>query len=267
MKGSGKVRLSLMVLLNLCLVLSGCAGFGPRVQRFGQLAQIKPGKVETYKDLHAKIWPEVVEELKKYNVHNYSIYMKQLEPDQQPYLFGYFEYTGKDFDGDMAKMMENPTVQKWEDTAGEQCLVDMSPDSKGLWWVDMEEVFYFDGKTDAKIDETKVQRYGMVIGLRPEMVPSYKLLHKYAWPEVLDAIEKGNIRNYSIYLHKLKGKYYLFSYFEYIGDNFNTDMSMVDNDPATIAWIKFTDIACQIPIPTRAEGEWWAVMEEVYHCD
>lgn len=40
-----------------------------------------------------------------------------------------------------------------------------------------EEVFYFGGKTDTGVNESKVQRYDMVIGLRPEMVESYKLLH------------------------------------------------------------------------------------------
>ena len=99
------------------------------------------------------------------------------------------------------------------------------------------------------------------------MVESYKLLHKYSWPEVLQKIYEGNIRNYSIYLHKLKDKYYLFSYFEYVGDDFGADMAMIDNEPATIAWIKFTDEGCQLPIPTRTEGEWWAVMEEIFHCD
>ena len=32
-----------------------------RVRRFGQLAQIKPGQIEKYRDLHAAIWPVVVD--------------------------------------------------------------------------------------------------------------------------------------------------------------------------------------------------------------
>jgi len=238
MKQLLKVKVILMVLLTL----GGCAVQMEKTRRAGRVAILKPSKIERFKELHKTAQPDMLEKMKERNIHNYSIYLKDLGQDRFA-AFAYFEYEGN----------------KIKD--------DILPEENDIQWVGMEEVFYFDGKTDAKIDETKVQRYGMVIGLRPEMVPSYKLLHKYAWPEVLDAIEKGNIRNYSIYLLKLKGEYYLFSYFEYIGDNFNTDMSMVDNDPATIAWIKFTDIACQIPIPTRAEGEWWAVMEEVYHFD
>ncbi len=126
-----------------------------------------------------------------------------------------------------------------------------------LWWK-----FYYKGSS-VKGDAVNVQRYGMVIGLRPEFIDSYTLLHKYTWPEVLDEIDKGNIRNYSIYLHEIEENYYLFSYYEYSGVNFNKDMAMIDNIPATITWIKLTNKVCQMPLPTRSEGEWWAMMREI----
>ncbi|NQT26253.1 L-rhamnose mutarotase [candidate division KSB1 bacterium] len=129
----------------------------------------------------------------------------------------------------------------------------------------MEEVFYFNGKANSGIDESKVQRIGMVIGLQPEMKEAYVLLHKNIWPEVQSKITEGNIRNYAIYLHELDCKFYLFSYFEYVGNNFPADMELIDNDPATIAWMKFTDTGCQLPISTRSEGEWWAAMEQVFY--
>ncbi len=248
----------------IILIAQGCTQMNGSVRRFGQVAMINPENVAKYKKLHAEVWLEVVADLKKYKIGNYSIFLKELE-EGKPFLFGYFEYGGQDFDGDMAKMMENPTVQKWEDTAGAECLVDQSPEGKGIWWVDMEEVFNHAGQTEKKVDESKVQRYGMVIGLRPEMVDSYKLLHKYTWPEILNKLTEGNIRNYVICLLETQGRFYLFSYFEYVGDDFDKDMAMIDSDPATIAWMKFTDKGCQLPIPTRAEGEWWAMMEEVFH--
>lgn len=254
----------LAILFALTLVVFGCAPMGSQVRRFGQVAQVRPEKLEIYKQLHSAVWPEVVQGLERYHIRNYSIFLKELE-DGKPYLFAYFEYTGSDFDKDMAKMVENPKIREWEDLAGGECLVDQSPDGKSLWWADMEEVFYFDGQTERKVDDEKVQRFGSVIGVRERVLDSYKLIHKHAWPEVLGAIRQGNIRNFPIYLHKIEGKYYLFSYFEYVGDNFEADMASIDNDPATKAWIKFTDEVCQIPIPTRAEGEWWANMEEIFY--
>ncbi len=106
------------------------------------------------------------------------------------------------------------------------------------------------------------QRYGMVIKVKPEKLEEYKRLHAEPWPEVLAAITACNIRNYSIYLKDG----YLFSYFEYWGNDFAADMAKMAADPTTQAWWKLTD-PCQEPLETRAEGEWWARMEEVFHWD
>jgi L-rhamnose mutarotase len=107
-----------------------------------------------------------------------------------------------------------------------------------------------------------MQRYGMVIRVKPEKFEEYKQLHADVWPDVLKMIKECNIRNYSIY-HKDSC---LFSYFEYIGDNFEYDMEKMAADPTTQKW---WDVCkpCQELLDTRAEGEWWASMEEVFHCD
>lgn len=112
-----------------------------------------------------------------------------------------------------------------------------------------------------------MKRYGSVIGLRPEKIDEYKRLHAAAWPEILAMIAACNIRNYSIFLRKLRdGNHYLFSYFEYIGTDFAADMAKMAADPKTREWWSQTD-PCQLPLPDRAEGEWWADMEEVFHAD
>lgn len=111
----------------------------------------------------------------------------------------------------------------------------------------------------------EAQRFGSVIGLKADKLDEYKKLHANAWPEVLKKIEECNIRNYSIYLHQLDdGQYYLFSYFEYTGDDFKADMAKMAADPMTQKWWKETD-PCQFAVKHRKEGEWWASMEEVFH--
>ncbi len=107
-----------------------------------------------------------------------------------------------------------------------------------------------------------MQRYGMVIQVRPEKLEEYKKLHAAVWPGVLKMIHECNIRNYSIYYRDG----YLFSYYEYVGENFETDMARMAADPTTREWWKWTD-PCQIPLPNRAPNEWWAKMEEVFHSD
>ena len=107
-----------------------------------------------------------------------------------------------------------------------------------------------------------MRRYGMVIRVRPERLEEYKRLHANVWPAVLAMIGASNIRNYSIYYKDG----FLFSYFEYIGDDFSADMKKMAADSKTQEWWKLTD-PCQEPLETRKPGEWWAGMEEFFHTD
>jgi len=78
-------------------------------------------------------------------------------------------------------------------------------------------------------------------------------------------IKDCHIENYSIYLKELEpGKIFLFSHFEYTGENYAADMAKMAADPTTQKWWKETD-PCQTPIPLRKETEWWSPMEEVFH--
>jgi L-rhamnose mutarotase len=112
-----------------------------------------------------------------------------------------------------------------------------------------------------------MKRYGSVIEVHKDKIEQYNKLHADVWPDVLAMINACNIRNYSIYLRQLPdGKHYLFSYFEYIGTDFDQDMARMAADPTTQAW---WDVCkpCHNPLPERAEGEWWASMKEVFHVD
>ena len=107
-----------------------------------------------------------------------------------------------------------------------------------------------------------MKRYGSVIKVIPEKYEEYKQLHAAVWPGVLEMIEKCNIHNYSIYYKDG----YLFGYYEYTGDDYAADMAKMAADPETQRWWNVCD-PCQQPLDTRAQGEWWANMEEVFHID
>ena len=107
-----------------------------------------------------------------------------------------------------------------------------------------------------------MQRYGMVLQLKPEHTARYKAAHAAVWPDVLAKISQCQIRNYSIYFKDG----WLFSYFEYHGADFNADMARMAADPKTQEWWALMK-PMQQPLATRAEGEWWADMEEVFHAD
>ena len=117
-------------------------------------------------------------------------------------------------------------------------------------------------KIEKNIKSKKMKRYGQVIGVNPEKLEEYKKLHAAAWPGVLKMIKECNIQNYSIYYKDGL----LFSYYEYVGDDYEKDMAKMAADPETQRWWDVC-MPCQKPLETRQEGEWWATMEEVFYLE
>ena len=106
------------------------------------------------------------------------------------------------------------------------------------------------------------RRYGSVIRLRPEHEATYRELHASVWPDVLAQIARSHIRNYTIFLRDGL----LFAYYEYTGTDHRADLAAMAADPRTQEWWRLTD-PCQQAVPSAAEGEWWAPLEEVFHTD
>jgi L-rhamnose mutarotase len=90
-----------------------------------------------------------------------------------------------------------------------------------------------------------MQRMGKVIGIAPEHIAEYKKLHAEVWDKVVARLQSSNITNYSIFLREPENL--MFSYWEYVGDNFSADSAAIAADPVT--------------------RDWWADMEEVFHLD
>ena len=107
-----------------------------------------------------------------------------------------------------------------------------------------------------------MKRIGQLIRIRPDKITEYKKLHAAAWPRVLETITACNIRNYVIYLREPENL--LFASLEYHGDDWEADQARMAADPLTQEWWALCK-PLQEPLETRAEGEWWANMEEVFH--
>ena len=45
------------------------------MQRIGLLIRVKPDKLEEYKVIHAAVWPDLLAELKKAGMRNYSLWL------------------------------------------------------------------------------------------------------------------------------------------------------------------------------------------------
>ncbi len=109
-----------------------------------------------------------------------------------------------------------------------------------------------------------MQRMGMMIGINPDKIDEYKRLHASCWPEILQGLTDANVRNYSIFLREPENV--MFSYWEYHGDDFAADMQKIADQDVTKRWWALCT-PCQVPLESRAPGEWWAMMEEVFHHD
>ena len=118
----------------------------------------------------------------------------------------------------------------------------------------------------AETAKSPTRRFGSVIGLKADKEQYYRELHANAWPQVLKRLKRSNLQNFSIYVTELSGARYLFSYFEYTGDDYAADMQKIAADPETRRWWQETD-PCQIQLPNRKEGDNWSAMEMLFLMD
>ncbi|KAJ5852485.1 uncharacterized protein N7529_011870 [Penicillium soppii] len=111
------------------------------VRRIAQIVHLKPSAVAAYKECHANVWPEVLQQIKDCNIKDYSIFF-----DNDRTLFATFKYVGTDFEGDMELMRANPKVREWwamTDGMQDSPIPGAvgSADGPG-WWKVLDEVFY-----------------------------------------------------------------------------------------------------------------------------
>ena len=131
-----RTRLTIALLAALAIFVAA-AYSRPETKRVGMVIGVKPDKIAAYKALHAASKPGVRDLLSKYHMKNFSIYLRQLD-DGNYYLFGYYEYDGKDYSGDMAKLSAEKRNAEW--------LAVTDPMQKPLKgqksWTQMEEVYH-----------------------------------------------------------------------------------------------------------------------------
>ena len=109
------------------------------MRRVARLIGLKPECIDEYKRYHAEIWPELAAHIKSCNIANYSIFLR--EPENL--LFLYFEYTGEDYEADMAKLTGAEVQQRWQRLM-RPMQAPLPSGAEGEWFVTLEEVFRLD---------------------------------------------------------------------------------------------------------------------------
>jgi L-rhamnose mutarotase len=107
------------------------------MKRVGFLLEVKPAKLDEYKQHHQAVWPEMLEALRRHGWRNYSLFLR---PDGL--LFGYFETPG-DFKAALAGMAGEAINAKWQEFMSPyfESLEGARPDERMF---ELEEVFHLD---------------------------------------------------------------------------------------------------------------------------
>ena len=133
----------LLVLFVLVAIIAGITSCtdescGNEVKkRVGMVIGIKPEVIEEYKGLHADDYPGVRDLLKNANFANFSIFIHQFD-DGNYYLFGYYEYTGNDFEKDMSDLAKKERNIEWLKVCDPMQIPFEGEDG----WAEMEKVYY-----------------------------------------------------------------------------------------------------------------------------
>ncbi|HTR80974.1 MAG TPA: L-rhamnose mutarotase [Bacteroidota bacterium] len=191
--------------------------------RLGSLIKVRPEYEERYIILHKHVFPGVLDRIRRSNLRNYSIFLKD------GILFSYFEYVGADYNGDMKAIADTTTKEWWKLTDPMQ--EPLPTRKKGEWWASMEEVFAADTSV---VPQIEVQRLAYVSQAKSKEATGLADFFKENGAEILPFLRKAHLGNVHIYFKDGS----LYSYSEYDGAHWNSDLQSLKDDPA---WAKLND--------------------------
>lgn len=203
--------------------------------RFGSLIKLSPEYEERYIILHKHTFPGVLDRIRKSKIRNYSIYLRD------GILFSYFEYTGDDYDGDMAEIGRDPVTQDWWKLT-DPMQEPLETREEGEWWAQLDEIYHW-GKERSMSGKAKRNAFTTRVpgGFENREIESLKI----AYPILFERPVAPDIQSFSVY-HK---DGCLYSYVE-----------CLDEDPVP-------DIG-RLRDALKVENELdWLPMKEVFHTD
>ena len=107
------------------------------MQRVGFVLKVKPDKVAEYKAHHARVWPDMLDALRRTGWRNYSLFLR---PDGL--LFGYVE-VAESFAASLAGMAQEEVNARWQALMAPY-FENLSGAHADQSMVELEEVFHLD---------------------------------------------------------------------------------------------------------------------------
>ena len=107
------------------------------MKRVAFVLKVKEGKLQDYKIHHQRVWPEMLDALRRTGWHNYSLFVRK-----DGLLFGYLE-TPENLQTAQAGMAKEEVNARWQEfmTPYFESLQGARPDEMML---ELEEVFHLD---------------------------------------------------------------------------------------------------------------------------
>ena len=107
------------------------------MKRVGFEMKIKTKNIKEYKEYHKKVWPEMLEALRRNGWKNYSIFLRK-----DGTLFGYFEVEDS-FENALKRMSKEKVNTDWQNLMSPffELPEGAHPDKNMIEW---EEVFHLD---------------------------------------------------------------------------------------------------------------------------
>jgi L-rhamnose mutarotase len=203
--------------------------------RFGSLIKLRAEYEERYIILHKHTFSGVLDRIRKSNIRNYSIYLRD------GILFSYFEYTGDDYDRDIAEIGRDPVTQDWWKLT-DPMQEPLEARRDGEWWAQMDEIYHWEEKRSVS---GKARRNAFTTrisgGFENRMIGSLKI----AYPILFENPGVPDIQSYLLY-HK---DGCLYSYVECLGEDQTSDCGRLRE-------------------ALKVENELdWLPMKEVFHTD
>jgi L-rhamnose mutarotase len=111
------------------------------LRRFGSVFRIRPACKDKYKKAHDEIWLELVEEIKKLGIQNYSIFYRK-----DGMLFSYFEsdISLEEFQRRWGEYFKKDISKKWQQYMNKFIIKEDSSSTDSEFIEDLKEVFHLD---------------------------------------------------------------------------------------------------------------------------
>ena len=209
---------------------------GPR--RIGQWLYLKPESIETYKECHAAVWPEVLEQIKDSNIcdckFKFDVYAEVLLTRHLSHSCCYPFFL--------------------------------------VIWFPYHHFFHIRLPNISHVDPLLVpihcinQQHISFLHINPSSCPiTYCLHHPYL---------RTHFHSDSIFL-SLHPRPMLFASLKYVGNAFDADMARMAANPKVQEWWRMTDGMQESPVEgavgsleaSKGNGGWWGQSEEVFRLE